>query len=223
MNNRHLSLTVLAALLTATIGCTLLQSQQADGGAATPSKTSGIPLFNGKDLSGWEVHGGCTWKVEKGTLVGTQGPGNTPGDLLTEETYRDFDLTVTYKIDWPANSGVWFRYQAPKKTYQADILEYKKPVAYSGTIYCPGKLFIAVNDNKELVDREGWNTLRIRAQGDHLQVWLNGHLVGDVHDQTSDCGKIGFQIHAGDQFAKMKITVREIILQPLGKAQGAAG
>jgi len=221
MNKTLLSLTVLATMLTATIGCTSLQPRQP--GSQSGPAAKGTSLFNGKDLSGWEAHGGATWKVEKGALVGTQGPGNAPGDLLTKASYRDFDLTVTYKIDWPANSGVWFRYQSPQKTYQADILEYKKPVAYSGTIYCPGKLFIAINDNKELVDRDGWNTLRIRAQGDHLQVWLNGHLVGDVHDQTSDCGKIGFQIHPGDQFAKMKITVREVILQPICNAQGAAG
>jgi len=221
MNNKLLSLTVLACLLTATVGCTLLRSQKTDGKNGPMS--SGTALFNGKDLSGWEVHGGATWKVENGNLIGTQGPGNAPGDLLTEATYRDFDLTVTYKIDWPANSGIWFRYQAPQKTYQADILEYKEPVAYSGTLYCPGKLFIAVNDNKDLVNREGWNTIRIRAQGDHLQVWLNGRQVGDAHDQTSDRGKIGFQIHAGDQFPNMKITVREVILQPLGKVQGAAG
>lgn len=215
MSSKVISLTLSAAILTTAIGCTLLEPKQVDG--ISGPRTKGIHLLNGIDLAGWETIGGATWKVESGDLIGTQGPGNASGELLTEATYCDFDLQVTYKIEWPANSGVWFRYQSPKKAYQADILEYKKPVAYSGTIYCPGKLFIAINDNKNLVNYNGWNTLHIRAEGDHLQVWLNGKQVGDVHDTLSDRGKIGFQIHAGNQFAKMKITVREAVLYPLGE------
>ena len=65
--------------------------------------------------------------------------------LLTEKAYRDFFVSVTYKVEWPCNSGVWFRYQLPDKAYQADILEYKKPECYSGTLYCPGKMFLAMN------------------------------------------------------------------------------
>ena len=124
-------------------------------------------------------------------------------------------LTVTYRAEWPCNSGVWFRFQSPKQAYQADILEYKNPVAYSGTLYCPGKLFLAINDDPDLVDREGWNTIKVRAEGQHVQVWLNDRLVGDVQDDTTDTGKIGFQIHAGDQFGPMKIVVKEIMLKEL--------
>ena len=32
------------------------------------------PLFNGKDLSGWDAEPGL-WKVEDGVLVGTSEPG----------------------------------------------------------------------------------------------------------------------------------------------------
>jgi len=220
MNKILLALTTLIALFTASFGCTMLEPKQADSSSGATVK--GIHLLNGLDLTGWEMIGSATWKVENGELIGTQGPGNAPGDLLTEATYKDFELQVTYKVEWPANTGVWFRYQSPKKAYQADILEYKKPEAYSGTIYCPGKLFLAINDNKALVNYNDWNTLRIRAEGDHLQVWLNGNQVGDVHDTTTDQGKIGFQVHAGDQFAKMKITVREAVLYPVDESQGSA-
>jgi len=179
------------------------------------SRQASIPLFNGRDLTGWIAEGNAAWRVENGMIVGTQGPGNAAGDLLTEASYRDFELTVTYRVVWPANSGVWFRYQGPGKTYQADILEYTKPVAYSGTIYCPGKLFLAINADKDLVNREGWNTLTVRAQGDHLQVWLNGSPVAEARDSTSDTGRIGFQIHPGKDFGPMKLVVRRIVLQPL--------
>jgi hypothetical protein len=174
-----------------------------------------IKVFNGKDLTGWETVGGAKWVVEDGMLVGTQGENNTPGDLLTKATYKDFIATLVYRVEWPCNSGLWFRYQSPKVAYQADILEYKKPVAWSGTLYCPGKLFLAINDDPKLENHEGWNTIKVKAVGDHLQIWLNGHQTADVHDTTSDSGKLGFQVHPGEQFGPMKIVVRELLLKPL--------
>ncbi|MFQ6034764.1 MAG: DUF1080 domain-containing protein [Sedimentisphaerales bacterium] len=174
-----------------------------------------VKLFNGKDLTGWEKSGDAEWVVRDGLLIGTQGQNNAPGDLFTEDTYRDFLVTVTYRVEWPCNSGLWFRYQSPQKAYQADILEYKDPECYSGTLYCPGKMFLAMNEDKTLVDREGWNTIKVRAQGDHIQIWINGHQVADIHDDTTDSGKIGFQVHPGKQFGPMKIVVRELLLKPL--------
>lgn len=174
-----------------------------------------VKLFNGKDLDGWETSGNAKWFVEDGNLVGTQGANNAPGDLFTTETYKDFLVVLTYRAEWPCNSGLWFRYQSPQKAYQADILEYKNPVCYSGTLYCPGKMFLAMNEDKSIVDREGWNTMKVRAEGDHIQIWLNGHKVADVHDDTTGSGKFGFQIHPGDQFGPMKIVVRELLLKEL--------
>ena len=183
--------------------------------SAEKSGVGFVKLFNGRDLTGWETSGNARWVVEDGVLVGTQGENNAPGDLFTTDTYRDFLLTVTYRVEWPCNSGVWFRYQLPRKAYQADILEYKNPVCYSGTLYCPGKMFLAMNEDKTLVDRDGWNTIRVRAEADHIQVWINGHKVADVHDDTTDSGKIGFQVHQGEQFGPMKIIVRELLLKEL--------
>jgi hypothetical protein len=172
-------------------------------------------LFNGSDLTGWTAEGGAKWVVQEGNLVGTQGADNAPGDLFTEAVYKDFEVKVEYKVQWPCNSGVWFRYQAPDKAYQADILEYKNPECYSGTLYCPGKMFLAMNTDKTIVDRTGWNTMVVRAEGDHLQIWLNGTQVADVHDDSFDSGRIGFQIHAGAQFEPMKIVIREVLLKDI--------
>jgi hypothetical protein len=173
------------------------------------------PLFNGKDLTGWKPEGKAVWTVEDGVLVGVQGPGAAPGDLFTEKDFADFELKVVYKVQWPANSGVWFRYQSPEKSYQADILEFKEPVAYSGTIYCPGKMFLAANTDPKLEKKDDWNTIVIKAKGDHLVVSLNDVVTGDVHEASYDKGKIGFQIHPGDEFKDMKLSVREIAIREL--------
>jgi len=186
-----------------------------EGPAIDKDFTGAVKLFNGKDLSGWETSGEAKWVVEDGMLIGTQGENNAPGDLFTTETYSDFVASLIYRVEWPCNSGLWFRYQSPQKAYQADILEYKNPECYSGTLYCPGKLFLAMNEDKTLVNREGWNAIKVRAEGDHLQVWINGHQVADVHDDSTDSGKLGFQIHQGDQFGPMKIVVKELMLKQL--------
>jgi hypothetical protein len=179
----------------------------------TAGKDEWAPLFNGKDLSGWKPEGKAAWSVEDGCIVGKQGPDYAPGDLFTTEEFGDFDLVVEYKIQWPANSGVWFRYQSPDKAYQADILEYKKPEAYSGTLYCPGKMFLAVNADPKLEKKDDWNTIKVRCEGDHLVITLNDKVTADVRDNSFAKGRIGFQIHPGNEFKDMKITVRKAALR----------
>jgi hypothetical protein len=204
------------SLLVMVAGCqeSAEEATTATAGAAAP-EAGFVKVFNGKDLTGWETSGGAVWTVQDGLLVGTQGQDYAPGDLFTKESFGDFAAVVTYRVEWPCNSGVWFRYQSPDKAYQADILEYKNPEAYSGTLYCPGKMFLAINADKALENHDGWNTIRIRAERDHLQVWLNGRPTADVYDSTSDSGQIGFQVHPGAQFGPMKIIVREVLVKKL--------
>ncbi len=176
-----------------------------------------VELFNGKDLTGWKAEGAARWEVKEGILIGRQGPQSEPGDLFTEKFFDDFELTVVYKIVWPANSGIWYRYQGPKQAYQADILEYKKPFALSGTLYCPGKLFLATNEDASTVNREGWNKMVIRAVGDQHTIFLNDKKVASAKDNSFKTGRIGFQIHAGDQFKKMQISIKQVTIRELSK------
>ncbi|MCL5096626.1 MAG: DUF1080 domain-containing protein [Candidatus Omnitrophica bacterium] len=181
----------------------------------TPEDTAFKPIFNGRDLAGWKPIGNATWTVEDGMLVGRQGPGEAAGDLLTEADYGDFDMEVTWTMDWPGNSGIWFRYANADKAYQADILEWKNPVCWSGSLYCSGKMFIAMNKDESIVRRNGWNTFFVRAQNNHLLLFLNGHQVADVQDSSSARGKIGIQVHPGAEFANMAIRIADIRIRPL--------
>jgi hypothetical protein len=168
-----------------------------------------IPLFNGKNLDGWKAQGDGQWKVEDGCLVGT--PSNAQGgDLFTTKEWDNFELRFTYKAVWPANSGVWFRTQ-----YQFDILEWKDPVAFSGTLYCPNKMFIFKNLDKSIENREGWNEGQVYANGDGLIQWLNGRKIGECRDTSFTKGKVGIQVHGGKEFENMKILFKSIALRPL--------
>ena len=211
MHGRTIALALVAMTI---VGCQK-SSEKAASSEKASVQSGYTKLFNGKDLTGWETSGGAKWIVENGLLIGTQGENNAPGDLFTTASYKDFEAVVTYRAEWPCNSGVWFRYQNADKSYQADILEYANPEAYSGTLYCPGKMFLAVNLDKSLENREGWNTIKIRAERDHLQIWLNGKQVADVYEPTVDSGKFGFQVHPGAEFGPMQIIVREFLVKEL--------
>ena len=52
-------------------------------GAAQAQKTK--KLFNGKDLTGWNIHGTEKWYVEKGNLICESGPKKEYGYLSTDK------------------------------------------------------------------------------------------------------------------------------------------
>ena len=173
--------------------------------AAAPGWT---PLFNGKDLTGWKPTG-AIWKVEDGCILGTQTDGKG-GDLFTEQSFDNFECRVTYKVVWPANSGFWFR-----DKYQFDVLKYKNPVAYSGTLYCPGKVFIFKNLDESVENRDGWNEAQIYANGEHIIQWLNGKKMGECNDKSFAKGRFGIQVHPGNEMKGMKILVKRFDVRPI--------
>ena len=172
-------------------------------------------IFNGKDLAGWRTTGTAIFKVEDNCLVGTQTDGKG-GDIWTDAEYDNFELRVTYRVVWPANSGFWFRHDG-RKGYQYDVLKYKNPVAFSGTLYCPGKMFITKNLKESLENRDGWNEARIRAMDDDLTLWLNGTRTGNCKDNTLAKGRIGIQIHPGNGFKGMQMVVKKMEIRALTK------
>ncbi len=46
--------------------------------------------------------------------------------------------------------------------------------------------------------------------GNRHTIFLNGKKVADVRDDTSRRGRIGFQAHAGAQFASMRVLVKQV-------------
>ena len=178
-----------------------------------PGQAEGfVSLFNGKDTTGWTATG-AEWLVRDGCLVGTQTDGQG-GDLTHEKEWDNFDLRVTYRVKWPANSGIWFRFDKGNG-YQFDILKYKNPVAFSGSLFCPGKMFITKNLNEAIENRDGWNEARIWAVGDRIIMWLNGKRVSDCRDKTHTKGKIGFQVHGGNEVKGMEIVLQKIAVRAL--------
>jgi len=174
-------------------------------------------LADGRTLAGWHTTGNADWKVEDGAIVGRQGAGGAAGDLFTDRQWRDFELEAEWSMRFPGNSGLWFRVSGPKTGYQADFLEEPAyPGVLSGSLYCMGKAFIAVNRETASVNKDGWNRIVIRAAGDEITIVQNGKSVVHVRDNTfPGPGSIGIQVHPGKQFAGMEVRVRGIRLRPV--------
>jgi len=174
---------------------------------ASPEAGEWTLLFNGKDPTGWKAVGDADWSVQNGVLVGKQSDGKA-GDLFTEESYDDFELLVTFKVQWPANSGIWFRAPETGPGYQMDILDLKEYGCATGSLWS-GDFLSRVTDDS-IINHDGWNTAHITAVGDRIKVTLNGVVAADTEDSKSESGRIGFQVHGGEKYANMKITIREV-------------
>ena len=98
-----------------------------------------VPLFNGRDLTGW-IGDPRLWKVENGVIVGSTEEVQIKRNsfLSTTRSFSDFTLRVSVKLI-RGNSGIQFRSeQHPDyavKGYQADIADEK----YFGMLYDEGK------------------------------------------------------------------------------------
>lgn len=161
------------------------------------------PLFNGKNLSGWTIHGGGQWYVDdNGNLVGESGPGGGYSYLATEKEYKDFILKLQFKQEEKGNSGVFFHSFINGTKVNGWQVEIAPPGHHSGGIYeSYGRGWLVLpNSAKEAVLKFGqWNTMTLRVKGDTVDTWLNGvHMVHHVdHKMGSRSGHIALQVHKG--------------------------
>jgi hypothetical protein len=170
--------------------------------AEMPEGEGFVPLFNGKDLTGWkglvadpikrgkmdektlaqeqqkadeEMRSG--WKVENGELV-FLGHGN---NLATVKKYGDFEMLVDWKIYDDGNkngdAGIYLRGTPQVQIWDTSRVKDGAQVG-SGGLYNNQK-----NESKPLKVADNplneWNTFRILMKGDRVTVYLNGELVTD--------------------------------------------
>ncbi len=160
------------------------------------------PLFNGKNLDGWKIHGTEKWFVEDGLLVCESGPDEEYGYLSTEKNYDDFELELEFLQEADGNSGVFFRSTFEGTRVNGWQVEVAPPNHDTGGIYeSYGRGWLArIPDEKEHILQMGqWNTMKIRVVGGRVTTWLNGQQMVDLEDEKIAEGKgaIALQIHDG--------------------------
>ena len=131
-----------------------------------------IPLFNGKDLTGWKMDGPGppAWTVRDGTLVS---PGNGP-ELISDVKVQDFKLHLEFNCGKDSNSGVYLRgrYEVQIETES----QAEPPSHHTGGVYG----FLA--PSPELPRKpDVWQTFDITLIGRKVTVVQNGQTI--IHDQ----------------------------------------
>jgi len=145
-----------------------------------------VPLFNGKDLTGWKTTG--NWLVEADGSIslhpreGEKGWQRYDAYLSTEKQYADFTLDLEFKINAKGNSGVFMRVgdlkDHVKSGFEVQILDtygLEKP----GHHDCGG-IVKGIGPSKNMVKPAGeWNRYTITVKGRSVKVIFNGEQVID--------------------------------------------
>jgi Domain of Unknown Function (DUF1080) len=211
---------------------TLLGLATAERTADNEAPEGFVALFNGKDLTGWQVNKGGkmeAWGAENGVLY-VQGGGG--GWLMTEKEFGDFELRLEFKLPEKGNSGVAIRsalegnpaFDAGMEIQLIDDDWHEKnypgfkPSQHCGSIY----QIVAPKGGKEAQKPIGeWNQMRIVAKGRHITVDLNKTNIVDANlddykhaekehpGMNHEKGHLGLQSHDG------RVEFRNIYAKPL--------
>ncbi|MBN2290889.1 MAG: DUF1080 domain-containing protein [Pirellulales bacterium] len=157
--------------------------------AAEKAEEGFVPLFNGKDLAGWQ--GGTDgWMVKDGVLIAKK---DKHGILYTKKEYDNFVVRLEFRQEPGGNNGVGLRaplidLQPGFASMEVQILdddhpkyEKLKPVQFCGAVYG-----VAAPKRGHLKPPWKWNKMEIVADGPRIQVTLNGTKINDV-----DLSKVG--------------------------------
>ena len=144
-------------------------------------------LFDGESLDHWRTYRkpapGLQWQALEGDLVLTRRGG---GDLITRQTWSDFELKLDWKISEGGNSGIFFLagedsrpifFSAPEIQLLDDLRHRdNNPASHrSGSLY---DMIAAPPESQR--PAEEWNTLTISHLDGHLEVWQNNVQTVDV-------------------------------------------
>ncbi|MBI5094488.1 MAG: DUF1080 domain-containing protein [Candidatus Hydrogenedentes bacterium] len=197
--------------------------------ANTPAE---VPLFNGKDFSGWKlfipdpkIDVKTVWSAKDGVV---HCEGTSPGYMRTEKPYENYKLTLEWR--WagkPGNNGVLLHIQNEDKVWPKSI-EAQLQDQNAGDFFV-----IDGSDFKEHINKEDrrvpkkapsnekpageWNKYEIVCDGNTITATVNGLLQNSATEATITKGYIGLQSEGAP------IEYRNIVLLPLpGKGTSGA-
>tara|TARA_B100000927_G_scaffold50665_1_gene37485 strand:- start:170 stop:766 length:597 start_codon:yes stop_codon:yes gene_type:complete len=153
-------------------------------------------IFNGKDLTGWDVPDNNIWfTVKDGVLKLENGPQKKGQTLWTSDEYENFEMEFDFKMGkGTVDSGVYVRNS--REQIQIGISGSLKR-DMTGSPYISGKGYpVEAKGVKELLKLDDWNTMKICAEGKKYTVWLGGQKIMTYEsDSAIKKGKIGIQLH----------------------------
>ena len=192
--------------------------------AAPPSAGKWTPLFNGKNLDGWQAYGAEKWVADHGTIFGDSTSGKY-GYLLTKKTYKNFEIRLKFNCTMEGNSGLFFhsKITGENPKWGPDIVGLQAeidPARHSGGIYeSGGRGWVALptaEGEKAIKPVGQWNSMEVRVEGDHIVTHLNGIKIVDYTYKPAKYtdGHIALQIHTGQHGFSVRFKDIEIRTLP---------
>src|SRR5262249_5962808 len=142
-----------------------------------------VPLFNGKELSGWQpdADNKATWSVEGGALTAWGADGYL---ATTRADFRDFHLRAEVKINKQGDSGVFFR-PDPDPAHGIGEAHYEAEIFGGG--YChifrrEGRQELRKWTSDGVVPEDRWVVYELTARGGHIAIWADGRLLVETDD-----------------------------------------
>lgn len=181
-------------------------------------------LFPSDSLKNWTPIGSAEWNYENGLLSGGQdGDPKRSGLLLSKAKFENFDLRLEFKIDEHGkyNSGIYLRYDPAQKSDRLQVNIGRGVADEPVGLYLND--WLDKGDAKDEHRKPGeWNSLRIKAVGAHIQVWLNTEKIVDYHDTKRLAkhlapGSLAFQTYGAEGHAGW-VKFRKMTITPLPKA-----
>ncbi len=176
-----------------------------------------VPIFNGKDLKGWKTDPGDqlekSWYVKDGILYSK---GKAASHIFSpRDDYQNFHYRIEVKISDKGNSGQYFRTKygpGYPKGYEAQINSNFPDPQKTGSLYN----FVKITEM--LVPPDTWFTQEVIANGNHIQIFVNGKKTADFKDEknTHTRGHFAIQQHGPAKggpdvvVALKKIEVKEL-------------
>ena len=136
-----------------------------------------IPLFNGKDFSGWKLNGdGSSFSVMDGAIVadGDAALAVYDGDVGNHD-FKDFDLAIDVLTKPNSNGGIFFhtefleRGHTPRKGFEAQVNN-----SFAIDPLRTGSLYRVRDVTEQLVKDDEWFTEEISVRGQTITIRING-------------------------------------------------
>jgi hypothetical protein len=167
-----------------------------------------VPLFDGKTLDGWEGDLKI-FRVEDGAIVAGSLENKIARNefLCTKQTYGDFELRLKVKLlgGDTANAGIQFRTKRIPNDHEVSGFQADMGTGWWGALYDESRRNKVLTGPdqakmKGVIKAGEWNDYVVRAEGKHIQLWINGFQTVDYTEddpKIDTTGVIALQIHGG--------------------------
>jgi hypothetical protein len=193
-----ITLGLLAMLVVGLTACEPTPETDDDMAATAEAGEAGewVSLTDGETFANWRgfQQDGVPsrWEIDEGAFYFNPEADGEGGDLITVDTYDDFEMTWEWKIGECGNSGVIYRvaesdeynatyqtgpeYQVLDNTCHPDAQN--GPDRYAAANYALHPPSYASDENETVTRPAGeWNESRLLIDDGHVEHWLNGTMV----------------------------------------------